>query len=154
MIEKTWLIILVNLIPTVEQTGAIALGLSLGLNPASTFFLSLLVNCLLFFPIFFGLGTFYSIFLRKIKLFNKYLERVREKGKPYIDKYGVIGITLFMSLPTPLSGTYTASILSWLLGLEWRKSFLAIFLGSLIGGLVILTAYFGVINVIKILLGF
>ncbi|MDI6798761.1 MAG: small multi-drug export protein [Candidatus Aenigmarchaeota archaeon] len=153
MIEKTWLVILLNLMPTVEQTGAIALGLSLGLSPASVFFLSLLVNCLLFFPIFFGLRIFYNTFLRKIKLFNRYLEKVRTKGKPYVDRYGIIGITLFISLPTPLSGTYTASILAWLLGLEWRKSFLAIFLGSFIGGLIILGACLGVINAIKILLG-
>ena len=145
------MVILVNLLPTSEQIGGILLGLSLGLDPLTVLIISLLINCCLFFPVYFGLKIFYNGFLRKIKLFEKYLERVRRKGKPYIDKYGFFGLTLFIALPTPMTGTYTASILSWFLDLNWRKSFLAIALGSLIGALVIFFGYFGFFNFLKLL---
>lgn len=153
MIEKTWLVILANFIPTVEQVGGIALGLSLGLDPMYTLLLSLFVNSVLFFPVFLVLEAFYDSFFSKIRIFRNFLERIREKGKPYVDKYGVLGITVLMVLPTPLSGTYTGTALSWFLGLDWKKSFLAIFLGSFIGGLVVLAAYYGVFGILKLFLG-
>ncbi|RLI97939.1 MAG: hypothetical protein DRP00_03120 [Candidatus Aenigmatarchaeota archaeon] len=148
MIEQTALVIFTNLIPGVEQVGAIPLGLSLGLDPIFTFSVSLLVNSFLFFPIFFILEMFYWKFLSRIKLVKKYVKKAREKGKPYVEKYGIVGITLLMLLPSPFSGTYTASILSWFLGLDWKKSFLAIFLGSFLGGIFVLLISLGAINLI------
>jgi len=148
MIEQTALVVFTNLIPGVEQVGAIPLGLSLGLDPIFTFSVSLLVNSFLFFPIFFILEMFYWKSLSRIKLVKKYVEKAREKGKPYVEKYGIVGITLLMLLPSPFSGTYTASILSWFLGLDWKKSFLAIFLGSFLGGIFVLLISLGAINLI------
>lgn len=149
--NKIALVVLANLLPTLEQVGAIPLGLSLGLDPFTTFFVSLLINSSLFFPIFFGLKIFYDVFFSKMKIFNKYLKTVRKKGKPYVDKYGTIGVTLFISLPSPLTGTYTGAMLAWLLDLDWKKGFLAIFLGSLIGGVIILASSLGLLTAIKLI---
>jgi uncharacterized membrane protein len=151
MFEKTAMVIVANILPSLEQIGGIPLGIALGLDPVYTLLVSLAVNCFLFFPVFFGLKLFYKSFLSKIKLFNKYIERARRIGKPYIDKYGVVGLTLFISLPTPLTGTYTASILSWFLGLDWKKSFVAIALGSTIGGIIILLSSVGFLNILKLI---
>ncbi|MEM5794169.1 MAG: small multi-drug export protein [Candidatus Aenigmatarchaeota archaeon] len=151
--EKTLYVILANLIPTVEQVGAIPLGLALGLDPITVFSISIAVNCFLFFPVFFGLNFFYEIFLSRIGIFRKYLEKIRNKGKPYVEKYGTIGIAFLMFLPSPFSGTYTASTLAWLLNLDWKKSLLAIFIGSFIGGLIILLSIFGIFNLLKAFLG-
>jgi len=151
MFEKAAAVIIANLLPASEQIGGITLGLALGLDPLTVLLISLLVNCLLFFPIYFGLKLFYDDLLSRIGLFKKYLERVRKKGKPYVDKYGFFGLTLFIALPAPLTGTYTASILSWFLDLDWKKSFLAIVVGSFIGALIIFFGYFGVLNFLKII---
>jgi len=154
MFEKTAMVVLANLLPTTEQIGGITLGLALGLDPLTVLITSLLVNCLLFFPVYFGLKLFYDRFLNKIGLFERYLERVRKKGKPYIDKYGVLGLTLFVALPTPLTGTYTASILSWFLDLDWKRSFVAIVIGSTIGALVIFFGYLGIFNFLRMIFKF
>jgi len=133
-----------------EQVGGIPIGLALGLDPFYTLLVSLSVNCILFFPVYFGLKLFYDKIFSRIRLFNKYLEKVRNKGKPYVDKYGILGLTVFISLPTPLTGTYTASILSWFLNLDWKKSFIAIAIGSTIGGLIILAGSLGILNILKL----
>lgn len=151
MLEATAMVIIANLLPTLEQVGGIPLGIALGLDPVYVLLISLAVNCFLFFPVYFGLKLFYKKSFSKIRLFNKYLEKARKKGKPYVDKYGIIGLTLFISLPTPLTGTYTASILSWFLDLDWKKSFFAIAIGSTIGGLIILAASLGILNVLGFL---
>jgi len=150
MVSQIGMVILANLLPTIEQVGAIPLGLSLGMDPLTTFLISVAVNSLLFFPVFLGLKFFYNSFLSRIGIFNKYLERVRNKGKTYVDKFGVIGVTFFIALPSPLTGTYTATILSWLLDLDWKKAFLAIFLGSVIGGLIVLTSSLGVLTAFRL----
>jgi len=150
IIEKTGLLILANFLPTLEQAGGIPLGIFLGLDPIYTLLVSLSVNCFIFFPILLFLRFFHDSILSRIKLFNKYLLRVRKKGKPYIDKYGIFGLTLFISLPSPLTGTYTATILSWFLDLDWRKSFIAIVIGSIIGGLIILAASVGLFGFFKL----
>jgi len=150
MFEATGMVIIANLLPTLEQVGGIPIGLALGLDPFYTLLVSLSVNCILFFPVYFGLKLFYDKIFSRIRLFNKYLEKVRNKGKPYVDKYGILGLTVFISLPTPLTGTYTASILSWFLNLDWKKSFIAIAIGSTIGGLIILAGSLGILNILKL----
>jgi uncharacterized membrane protein len=154
MLDNVLAVALANVVPTTEQIGGILLGLSLGMDPAIVLITSLTVNCLLFFPIYFGLRLLYAKVFSRIKLFQRYLERVRTKGKPYIDKYGFFGLTLFIALPTPLTGTYTASILAWLLDLNWKKSFAAIALGSAIGAMVIYFGYLGVFGFLKAIFNF
>lgn len=150
--NPTLLVILANLSPFSEQIGGIALGFALNLDPLYILMVSLMVNCLLFFPIYFGLKFFYKSVFYRIGLFNKYLAKIRKKGKPYVDKYGIIGLTLFISLPSPLTGTYTASILSWFLDLDWKRSFIAIAIGSTIGGIIILSASLSLLEMLKLVL--
>lgn len=154
MLDKVLAVAIANVVPTTEQIGGIILGLSLGLDPATVLLTSLIVNCLLFFPIYFLLKLLYKDLFSKIHLFERYLERARRKGKPYVDKYGFFGLTLFIALPTPLTGTYTASILAWLLDLNWKKSFAAIALGSAIGACVIYFGYLGAFNFLKAFFSF
>ena len=135
------MVILANLSPAGEQLVGIPAGLLLGLDPYTTFFISLTVNCLLFFPIYLALKYFYKGVLSKIGPFNSYLEKSRNKVKPYMDKYGVYGLTFVLALPGPLTGTYTATMVSWYFGLDWKKAFLAVFVGSAIGGLLILAGF-------------
>jgi len=147
-------VVIANFIPTTEQIGGITLGLSLGLDPLTVLVASLTVNCLLFFPIYFGLRLLYKKVFSRIKLFQRYLKRTQTKGKPYIDKYGVLGLTVFVALPSPLTGTYTASLLAWLMDLDWKKSFLSIAIGSIIGAIVIFFGYLGIFNILKLIFHF
>jgi uncharacterized membrane protein len=71
-------------------------------------------------------------------LFNKYLDNLRKRGKPKVDEYGFWGLALFVAVPLPLTGAYTGTILGWLLGMDWRKAFLAVGVGVLIAGVVVL----------------
>ncbi len=144
-------VVIANFIPTTEQIGGITLGLSLGLDPLTVLVASLTVNSLLFFPIYFGLKLLYKKVFSRIKLFQRYLKRTQKKGKPYIDKYGVLGLTIFVALPSPLTGTYTASLLAWLMDLDWKKSFLSISIGSIIGAIVIFFGYLGIFNILKLI---
>jgi len=136
----------ITLAPITELRGGIPVGISLGLDPLFTFFMAIVANALLFFPIFFVLRLFYDKFLSRIQIFNRYLDSVRRRGKPKVDKYGFLGLVLLVGIPLPVTGVYTATILSWLLGMDWRKAFPAIALGVVMAGVIVLLITLGVIE--------
>ena len=148
MIENIGLVILTTLTPVIELRGGIPLGLSLGLSPTLTFLITVFFNCLIFFPVYFGMKLIYKRGLSKIDIFNKYLSRVRKKGEPYVKKYGLIGLVIFVAIPLPFTGAYSGSFLSWLLGVKWKKAFSAVILGVLIAGTIISSISLGLFNLI------
>lgn len=146
MIQEIAWTLAITLAPITELRGGIPVGISLGLDPLFTFLLVVVANALLFFPIFFVLRLFYDKFLSRIQIFNRYLDSVRRRGKPKVDKYGFLGLVLLVGIPLPVTGVYTATILSWLLGMDWRKAFPAIALGVVMAGVIVLLITLGVIE--------
>ncbi len=137
-------VLLATVSPISELRGGIPLGISLGLDPWFTFFIAVVANALIFFPVFFALRLFYDKLLCRIPLFNKYLDSLRKRGKPKVDKYGFWGLALFVAVPLPLTGAYTGTILAWLLGMDWKKAFPAVGLGVIVAGVVVLLITLGI----------
>jgi uncharacterized membrane protein len=144
--EIAW-VLLTTVLPISELRGGIPLGISLGLDPLFTFFIAVIANALIFFPIFFALRLFYDKLLSRIPLFNKYLDNLRKRGKPKVEKYGFWGLTLFVAIPLPITGAYTGTILAWLLGMDWKKAFPAVGLGVIVAGVVVLLITLGIISI-------
>lgn len=138
MTHKIVLVVLVTISPISELRGGIPLGISLGLDPLLTFFIAIIANAIVFFPILLVLRLFYDGILSRLQIFNRYLDSVRRKGKPKVDRYGSLALALFVAIPLPVTGVYTASILSWLLSMDWRKAFPAIALGVIVAGIIVI----------------
>jgi uncharacterized membrane protein len=138
--------VLVTASPISELRGGIPLGITLGLDPWFTFFVAIVVNTLIFFPVFFVLRLFYAKFLFRIPLFGRYLDGLRKRGRPIVDKYGFWGLFLFVAVPLPFTGAYTGTILAWLVGIGWRKAFPAVALGVLVAGVIVMLVTLGVIS--------
>jgi uncharacterized membrane protein len=109
-----------------------------------TFFIAIIANALIFFPVFFVLRLFYDKVLYRIPLFNKYLDNLRKRGKPKVEKYGFWGLFLFVAVPLPLTGAYTGTILAWLLNMDWKRAFPAVGLGVVVAGVVVLLITLGI----------
>jgi uncharacterized membrane protein len=133
------LVLLASVSPISELRGGIPLGiLHYGLSPVLVFLIAVVANALIFFPIFFILRLFYDKLLYRIPLFDKYLENLRKRGKPAVDKYGFWGLFAFVAVPLPLTGAYTGTILAWLLGMNWKRAFPSVALGVLVAGAIVL----------------
>jgi uncharacterized membrane protein len=131
--------LLATVSPISELRGGIPLGiLQYGLDPLFTFFIAVIANALIFFPVFFALRLFYDKFLYRIPFFDKYLDNLRKRGKPKVEKYGFWGLILFVAIPLPITGAYTGTILAWLAGMDWRKAFPAVGLGVIVAGVIVL----------------
>jgi uncharacterized membrane protein len=138
--------VLLTASPISELRGGIPLGISLGLDPWFTFFVAIVVNALIFFPVFFILRLFYDKVLFRVPLFGRYLDGLRRRGKPVVDKYGFWGLFLFVAVPLPFTGAYTGTILAWLLDVDWRKAFPAVGLGVVVAGIIVFLITLGVVG--------
>jgi len=147
MTREIALTLLVTVSPISELRGGIPLGISFGLDPLFTFFVAIIANALIFFPIFFALRLFYNKLLYRIPLFDKYLDNLRKRGKPIVEKHGFWGLFLFIAIPLPITGVYTGTILAWLVGMNWKKAFPAVGLGVIVAGVVVLLITLGVISI-------
>ncbi|MEM0022543.1 MAG: small multi-drug export protein, partial [Archaeoglobaceae archaeon] len=67
-----------------------------------------------------------------------------ERRREIVEKYGYLGLTLFVAIPLPMTGAWTASLLAFLLGLNNLKASIAILLGILIAGIIVLIPTVGV----------
>ena len=146
-----WLkVLVVSALPIAELRGGIPLALYLGFDPVKAYTISVLGN---FLPIPFLL-VFLSLIERvvlKTPFSSLYLRVVKrtERRRKVIEKFGYVGLTLFVAIPLPVTGAWTGCLLAFLLGLDKLKSVFYILLGILIAGLIVLTTSMGLINVFK-----
>lgn len=145
--QEALLVILTTIVPVSELRGGIPLGVALGMEPWLVFLLSVTTNILIFFPTRLALSWFYRSLFTKLPYFDSYLVRVRRKGEPGVRKYGLIGLLLFVAVPLPITGAYTGTVLSWLLAMEWKRSFIAIGLGVVCAGIIVMLATLGVVSI-------
>jgi uncharacterized membrane protein len=139
MAKEIALTLLITILPISELRGGIPLGiLKYELDPLFIFCIAVIANALIFFPVFFALRLFYDKLLSRIPLFDRYLDNLRKRGEPKVEKYGFWGLFLFVAIPLPITGAYTGTILAWLLGMDWRKAFPAVGLGVIVAGVVVL----------------
>jgi uncharacterized membrane protein len=70
---------------------------------------------------------------RVVEWFFRY---TRRRGG-LVEKYGWVGLTMFVAIPLPITGAWTGSVLAYLMGIKYKRALLAIFLGVLIAALIV-----------------
>jgi len=145
MLSEFWPVILTTMLPVAELRGGIPLGFAMGLDPLIVVILAIVINSLIFFPIFFGVSILYKDVLSKWGAFNRVVERAHRRISGHLERWGILGLALFVGIPLPVTGVWTGTIIAWLLGLDWKKSFLAIGLGVLISATIVTAVSWGLI---------
>lgn len=78
----------------------------------------------------------------RVGIFRKILEWIFERSRrrgDIVEKYGSIGLVLFVAVPLPVTGAWTGSLVAFLLGMKFRHAFPAIALGVFIAGVIVTT---------------
>lgn len=137
-----------TLLPISELRGAVPYAIANGLSPVFTWFYCVLLNATVGPLVYIFLSTFHKLLIRFTwykNLFERFVEKTRHKVENKVKKYGYLGITLFVAIPLPITGAYTGTFGSWILGLEPKKTFLSVFIGVMISGTIVLAiTYFGI----------
>ena len=79
--------------------------------------------------------------MQRLKRFTS----ARLKIHPEVEKYGILGILIFVAIPLPLTGAWTGTLGAWILGLDRKKTILAVVGGVVVAG-VIVTAIVGMLG--------
>lgn len=140
--NELWQITLITLIPTLELRASLPYAiLVLNMPWYSAFLWVALINILLAPIVYFSLRFFLHIFLR-IPFFERIYEhsllKVQSKIRPKVEKYGDIGLALFIGIPLPGSGVYTGALAAFILDIRPRNFLIASIIGVLIAAVIVL----------------
>jgi uncharacterized membrane protein len=72
--------------------------------------------------------------------FDRFVERARKKLSVQFEKWGWLGIAIFVGIPLPITGAWTGTLGSWVLGVSRRRTMLAVIIGVLISGAIVSAA--------------
>jgi uncharacterized membrane protein len=103
------------------------------------FYLEILIVCITYSISILSIHNY--IHLRAVKYYAIRLDRKARKHKGKIEKYGWLGLFLFVMAPLPVTGPVVGSIVGSLLKFRIIKNFSASFLGTL-AAIVIWTFFF------------
>ena len=147
---KELIVFIISLFPILELRGGLIAASLLGVEPIRAYIISFIGNLI---PVPFIL-LFISKILdwmekSKVKWMKKVATWVRkkaDKNKKSIEKYGYLGLILFVGIPLPGTGAWTGCLIASLLNLDRRKSFLCTIVGLFIASIIMMIISYGIID--------
>ncbi len=144
-------VVLLSLIPSFEGRYALLVGIAYGLDPLTSFaaasvgitILALtLPNILVYIDdLAKALGKHrWSTLSRISELYLRYVGSVRRRVRKYVDRYGALGLVIFVAVPLPATGVWTGSLGAYILGMNRKKAMISLLVGGIASNLVTLTA--------------
>ncbi len=68
------------------------------------------------------------------RAYRLYVKRVQRRSARYVERYGLIGLALFIAVPLPGSGVYSGALAAYILGMKYKNFLTAAALGVLGAG--------------------
>jgi len=145
---KEIVVFIISMLPLLELRGGLIAASLLKLDFLPAYIISILGNVI---PIPLVLLFLERIFnwLKKFKSMEKLIVKIENKilsKKSQIEKYGYIGLLLFVGIPLPGTGAWTGSGLAVLLHLNRKKSFVAIMLGIIMSSIIMSVLSYGILD--------
>lgn len=154
MLKKYIIVFLVSMVPVVELRGAIPIAVGMDLDKLTSFIIAIIGNMI---PV-----PFIYLFARKIlvwgkgkkvigKFFSWCLKKGEQGGKKLEAKAGrglYFALLLFVGIPLPGTGAWTGTLAASILNMDFKKSVIAVMLGVLLAGLIMMAISFGVFEII------
>ena len=118
--------VFVSWIPTIELRAAIPWAVAAG----EQVYLPIiyLASLAIFWPGYYFLEFVYERFPEGGWLHRKF-EKIRAKAHPLVEKYGFVGLAIFVAVPLPGTGAYAGTAAAWLLDMEPKRAFVAVSIG-------------------------
>ncbi len=138
--KEELIVLLTATLPVSELRGALPLAyLSFKFPLWKAYLISVVGNLLPLLPLLFLIEKIERIIekLPVIKNFYSWYKKRVLKNKEIIEKYEAFGLFLFVMIPLPVTGGWTGTFLSVLLGLEKKYAIPAIIGGVLSAGIIV-----------------
>lgn len=132
-------IMLLAMLPLTELRGAIPIGIAMDLNPIAVYVASVIGSTIVSIPL---ILTFRHIlnFFRNIDIFLPLVKKVDSKietGMKRLKSISILGIILFVGIPLPTTGTWTAAAIASILKMRIKTSLLGVLIGNMMSGIIV-----------------
>lgn len=148
--DKYFHLFIISTAPLVELRGAMIYAAANDMPFLQSFICCVLGNMLpVPFLIKFSKGIL--LYLAKVDKIGWVFQKIIDRGNRKAEKIGgweLLGLFLFVAVPLPGTGAWTASLVSALLQLRIKKSLLAIGAGVIACGIIVGALSFGIANII------
>ncbi len=148
LLAKRIFIFIISMIPILELRGGILAAALLDMDPLESYIICVLGNIIVIPIALFILELIFKL-LRKINFFDRIISKIENKclsKKDKLEKYGYLGLVLFVGIPVPGTGAWTGCFLASLLNMDKKKSFIAALIGVLLASVIMMILSFGVIK--------
>lgn len=150
MNSSVWWLFVLSLFPGFEGRYVVLVAPLFGFSVWEGFVVAVVGVLVLGFVLGFSIGFLdniaramlscrYGLLRRVACLYIRYLERVRGRAKGFVERYGVIGLSLFVAIPLPLTGVWTGALAGYVLGFPRRKLILSLIVGGVLSNLITLS---------------
>ena len=141
-------VFIISLMPILELRGGLLAGTLLKVPEAVAIPVSILGNII---PIPFILLFIKQIFkwMKKFKCFRGLIEKLEKRAMGKSDKirkYEFVGLMLFVGIPLPGTGAWTGALIASLLGIDIKKSSLAILCGIAMATVIMYIISYGILG--------
>lgn len=152
---KELLVFIISALPVGELRAGILLGLGWKLNPWLVFALATMGNFLPVIPLLYLLEPVSNFFRKTSSWLDEKLAslfaKTRHKHSQRLNRYGALGLALFVAIPSPGTGVWTGCLLAFLFNLEKKYALVAILAGILGAGFLVLGFGLGVFSLLSYL---
>ena len=148
LFAKRIFIFVISMIPILELRGGILAAALLDMNPLESYIICVLGNIIVIPIALFVLELIFKL-LRKINFFDKIITKIENKclsKKEKLEKYGYLGLVLFVGIPIPGTGAWTGCFLASLLNMDKKKSFVSALIGVVLASIIMMILSFGIIK--------
>ena len=149
-LPKEVVTLIISMFPIIEIRGSLPVAVSLLKMPLWQAYLwSVIGNSLIIIPFILFLEKFSDYLIKRSKFFANFFEwwfKRARKNKDFMQKYEALGLAIFVAIPLPVTGAWTACVLAYIFGIKKRYALPAIFLGVAVAGLIVMAITVGVIK--------
>ena len=149
--KKALLTLLISMVPVVELRGAIPFGVAAGISVGLSFMIALIGNMIPVPFIILFIRPVFKWFKEKSQWLANIARWFEGKANRNIDKvlkYEFWGLVLLVAIPLPGTGAWTGALVSAMMDMQLKRAVPAIFVGTMIAGIIISLATMGIIAII------
>ena len=147
---KEVIVFIISMCPILELRGGLIAASLLHMNPVISYIICIIGNII---PIPFILWLMNKILnsmrnskSKKMNKVAKWLDKKVDKHKSQIEKFGYLGLVLFVGIPLPGTGAWTGCLIASVLEMDKKKSFLAALTGVFIASIIMMILSFGILS--------
>ncbi|KUO39301.1 MAG: hypothetical protein APZ16_04720 [Candidatus Hadarchaeum yellowstonense] len=143
-----WLSFLLSLVPFLELRFSIPLATVYNphIPPATIFAICVILNLLAIPIAYLLLDIIVPPLRRASKLIDKLFQVSVKRARKY-QRLSLIGLALFVAVPFPGTGAYSGVLIAYVAGLDRGSSSLAIGMGVILAGVIMLLATLGILYI-------